>query len=197
MRFGDSSTRVARSWPLLLATLAIAQQAHAQTAAERLMEVETIRVSGTRLPSDSVIRLLGIKVHDRVNDQLVNAACHKITGTGLVKSVDYAYDAYPDRPGITLKLTIVDEGPLLPAKIKPAADEEPLWSCLQAVDPLFTRELPPTEKALAFYSKSLEKCLQTKGRANEYLAPSVTGDSSGKLTGIVFEVRQYKNLPPR
>jgi hypothetical protein len=39
MRFGDSSTRVARSWPLLLATLAIAQQAHAQTAAERLMEV--------------------------------------------------------------------------------------------------------------------------------------------------------------
>ena len=167
----------------------------AQTAAERLLEVESIHVQGTRLTSNSVIRLSGIKLHDRVNDRIVNAACHRITATGLVKSVDYAYDAYPDRPTVTLKLTIVDEAPRLPAKIRPSADEDWLWASLEAVDPLFTRELPPTEKALAFYSKNFDKCLEVKGRSNEYVASDVTADTSGKLTGIVFQVRQYKTIP--
>lgn len=161
------------------------------------MEVERITVTGTRLPSDSVIRLAGIKLHDKVNDLSVNKACHNITATGLVKGVDYAYDAYPDHPGITLILTVKDEGPLLPASIKPRAEEESLWSDLQAIDPIFTRELPPTEKALAFYAKNLERCLHKMGRNDEYFVSNVTADSTGKLTGIVFEIRKYKLLPSR
>jgi hypothetical protein len=113
-------------------------------------------VKGTRLPSNSVISLSGIKLHDRVNDLIVNAACHKITATGLVKTVDYGYNVYPDRAGVALILTIADEGPLLPATIKPAAEESALWSSLQAIDPIFARELPPTERALAFYSKNIK-----------------------------------------
>jgi hypothetical protein len=169
----------------------------AQSAAERLMEVERILVTGTRLPSDSVIRLSGIKVHDKVNDLVVNKACHNITATGLVKSVDYTYDAYPDRPEITLTLTIKDEGPLLPASIKPQTEEELFWSALQRIDPIFTRDLPPTEKGLAFYTKNLDTCLNSMGRSNEYFASDVTADSSGKLTGIVFEIRKYKASPAR
>ncbi len=161
------------------------------------MEVERITVAGTRLPSESVIRLSGIKLHDKVNDLIVSKACHNITATGLVKTVDYAYDAYPDRPGITLTLTIKDEEPLLPASIKPRIEEDALWSALQGIDPIFTRDLPPTEKALAFYSKNLEKCLQNKGRTNEYFASNVTADATGKLTNIVFEIREYKALPPK
>ncbi len=156
------------------------------------MEVESINVKGTRFQAESILRLIGIKPHDQVNDLIVNKACHRITATGLVKSVDYAYDAYPDRPQVVLNLTVVDEGPLLPATIKPAAEENSLWASLQAVDPLFTRELPPTEKALAFYSKYLDKCLQSKGRQNEYASANVTADFSGKLTGIVFDIHQYK-----
>ena len=113
-----------------------------------------------------------------------------------MKTVDYAYDAYPDRPGVALILTVADEGPLLPAAIKPAAEENALWSSLQAHDPIFTRELPPTEKALTFYAKTLEKCLQANGRSNEYISSNVTADANGKLSGIVFEIRQYKNLSP-
>ena len=111
-----------------------------------------------------------------------------------MKNVEYAYDAYPDRPGVDLVLTISDEGPLLAAAIKPATDESRLWSALQALDPVFTRELPPTEKALNFYSKNIEKCLQAGGRNNEYVNANVTADPSGKLIGIVFEVRQYNAL---
>ncbi len=162
----DQKRKVRLSWPLLLVGLMLARREPAQTPAERLMEVEGIRVKGTRLPSDSIIRLLGIKLHDKVNDRIVNIACHNIAATGLVKSVDYVYDAYPDRPGVVLNLTVADEGPLLPASIKPAAEESTLWSSLEALDPIFTRELPPTEKALAFYAKNLEKCRQANGRAN-------------------------------
>ncbi len=181
-------------WVLLLSGLVFAKQELAQAVADKLVEVESISVKGTRLPSDSVIRLSGVKLHDRVNNLIVTAACQKIADTGLVKTVNYAYDAYPDRPGIRLILNLIDEGPLLPSTIKPAADENKLWSALQSLDPIFTRELPPTKKALAFYSKNLEKCLQANGRPNEYADAHVTADPGGKLIGVVFEVRQYKTL---
>jgi hypothetical protein len=131
-----------------------------------------------------------------VNDLIVNTACHKITATGLVTTVDYAYAVYPDRSGAELILTIADQGPLLPPSIKPAGDENALWSSLQAIDPIFTRELPPTEKALAFYSRNIERCLRASGRSNEYAAAKVTGDSKGDSTAIVFEIHQYKRLSP-
>lgn len=181
-------------WFVLLTGLAGAIPQLAQTPEDKLVEVEKINVQETRLPSDSLIRLSGIKLHDKVNNLIVNAACQKIAATGLVKSVSYAYDAYPDRPGVDLVLIVTDEGPLLPATIKPAADESWLWPALQARDPIFTRELPPTEKALDLYSKNLEKCLQAKGRNNEYANADVMADPSGKLIGVVFEIRQYKAL---
>lgn len=177
---------------LLLVGLTFSNQLQAQSAAERLVEVEEIKVTGTRLPSESVILLSEIKLHDKVNDLIVNAACHKITSTGLIKSVEYNYDAYPDRPGVVLNLILVDEKPLLAATIKPPNQESSLWSCLLAIDPLFTRELPPTEKALAFYAKNIEKCLRLSGNSNGYASNTVTADSTGKPTGIVFEIRQYK-----
>ncbi len=157
------------------------------------MDVESIQVKGTRLPAPSIIRLTGIKLHDRVNSLIVNAACQKITATGLVKNVDYAYNAYSDRPGVTLVLTVTDEKLLLPATIKPEADSEALWSALKSRDPIFTRDLPPTEQALDFYANNIEKCLQSMGRDNEYAKADVTADSTGKLTAIIFSIRQYKS----
>jgi hypothetical protein len=168
----------------------------AQTAAQRLVEVENIIVSGTRLPSESIIKLSGIKPHDKVNDLIVNSACHKITATGLIKNVAYFYDAYPDRPEVVLNLTITDEAPLVPAVVKPAA-EEWLWTCMQAQDGIFKRDLPPTEKALAFYSKGFEACLQTKGRTDEYAGSTVTADAGGAVSSVVFEIRRYKGVPQK
>ena len=185
---------MSRGWLVVLFALLALRMADAQVAADKLVDIEKIEVKGTRLPGESVIRLSGIKLHDKVNDLAVNIACHKITGTGLVKTVDYGYDVYPDRPGATLTLTLADEGGLLPASIQPVADENGLWASLQASDPIFTRELPPTEKALAFYAKNIEKCLQASGRQNEYAAANVTADAAGKLTGVVFEIRRYKTL---
>jgi hypothetical protein len=156
---------------VLLAGLVSGKHAPAQAPAEKLVEVETIAVKGTHLPESSVIRLSGIKPHDKVNDLIVNAACHKITATGLVKTVDYSYDVYPDRETVTLNLVLVDETGLLPASILPASDDAALWSRLQALDPLFKRQLPPTERALAFYAENLEGCLRAMGRPMNTPAP--------------------------
>lgn len=108
----------------------------------RLVVLDSIKVTGSRLPEKSVVRLSGLKVGDKVNDLIVNTACHKITSTGLVKSVDYAYDLYPDRPSVGLMLTLTDEVPLLPAHIKPLEQEEHLWQSLAAIDPLYPRTSP-------------------------------------------------------
>lgn len=181
---------------LRVSTLVAACAVHvfAQIGAEKLVELDKVDVQGSRLPSQSIIRLSGLKLHDKINDPIVNEACRKITATGLVKSVEYAYDMYPDRPGVSLTLKVVDEAPLLPAKIKPEADDVALWPALQKLDPMFTKQLPRTEKALSFYSQNLERCLQSIGRPNEYAAPKING-SNENPSDILFEIRQYKKNP--
>ncbi len=166
--------------------------AQAPSEAKKLVTLEKIEIHGSRFPEGALLHLSGLAVGEQVNDLIVTTACHKITSTGLVKSVDYAYDVYPDKPGVALILTLVDEKVTLPAKITPATDEERIWRALQAAEPLLTRELPRTEKALGFYSAHIERVLKSLGRDNEYVAPSVTGDANGAPTGIIFAIRSYK-----
>ena len=160
-----------------------------------MVVLDSIKVIGSRLPQESVIRLSGLKVGDKVNDLIVTTACHKVTATGLVKSVEYTYDLYPNKPGVGLKLTLVDEMPLLPAHIKPVEQEDHLWQSLTAIDPIFTRELPRTEKALSFYADNLGTVLKHEGHPDEYAAPDVVSGSDGSVNGISFEIRKYKNAP--
>ena len=182
---------------LLLLNLAMPGQIPAPAISNRIIEIEQINVTGTRCPASSIIALSGLKPHDKVNELGVNTACRKLTATGLFKSIDYTYDAYPDRPGVVLNLAVVDEGPLVQASIQPAAEDAVIWTGLQAMDPLFTRQLPPTQKAIAFYEKNIEKWLRANGRNDEYAAATVSGDASGNPSGIVFGIRQYKGAPPK
>ena len=64
-------------------------------------------------------------------------------------------------------------------------------------DPLFTRELPRTERALNYYAAAIERCLKSAGRENEYASAVVSGDAQGKAKQIVFEIRQYRGGPKR
>lgn len=161
---------------------------------QKLLRLEKIEIRGTRFPANSIIRLSGLTIGQRVNDAIVNTACHKITSTGLVKSIDYGYDAYPDREGVVLTLTVVDEGPLFPSKMEPKEEDSHIWQLLQSTDPLFTRELPCTERALNYYSASIERCLRSEGREDEYASPLVIGDASGNPSEIVFRIAHYKQI---
>ena len=177
---------------LLISCSILAQDPSANGANNKLVLLDAINVSGTRVPPASVIRLSGLKVGDKVNDPITNAACHRITSTGLFKSIDYEYALYSDRPGVALTLKLLDEAPTLPAEIKPPEDNDVLWQALQALDPLFAPQLPATEKAIRFYETNIDRILKDKGREGEYCGSRVIGDQSGKPVRIVFEIRKYK-----
>ncbi len=160
--------------------------------ANRLVTLNGIEIQGSRLSSDGLIQLSGLAVGQQVNDLVVNKACHKITASGLVKKIDYGYDVYPDKPGVSLVLTLVDEAPLFPSTITPASESERIWEALQQRSPILKRELPRTEAALKFYAVQIENILKQWGRDNEYVSPLVTADAAGSPTGIVFAIRAYK-----
>jgi hypothetical protein len=155
----------------------------------KLVELGGIEVSGSRLPTSSIIRLSALKVGQKVNYDIINEACHRITSTGLVSLVDYGYTLQPGKPGVVLSLKVSDELPLLPAKIYPPEDADQIWGCLQAADPIFTRELPNTRNALGFYATNMTRCLQDAGLRNVHARPSVVCDRLGKAAEIVFSIQ--------
>jgi hypothetical protein len=70
-----------------------------------------------------------------------------------------------------------------------------VWQYLESVDPLFTRELPRTQKALRFYAHAIADYLHTNKR-RDTLAPIVTGDAEGRPTGILFAPPRRPATPP-
>jgi hypothetical protein len=163
----------------------------------KLVELGGIEVNGSRLPADSIVRLSNLKVGQKVNYDIINEACHRITSTGLVSLVDYAYNLEPGKPGVVLSFTVTDEMPLLPAKIYPPEDEELIWKCLQSADPIFTRELPNTRNALGFYATNINRCLDNAGARHDYARPSVVCDRLGKAAEIVFSIREKPAAGPQ
>lgn len=155
----------------------------------KLIDLLGVEWSGSRLSTSSLMRLSGLKVGQKVNYDILNEVCSKITSTGLVSTVDYAYNVQPGKPGVVVSFKLSDELPLLPASIVPAENEELLWSCLQAADPIFTRELPNTGNALRFYSANIDRCLELGSQNRDfYTKPAVACDLKGKAAKIVFNI---------
>lgn len=182
---------------LCLGPVASAQveQPPSQADRDKLVEVTGFDVKGTRLPADSVIRISGLKVGQQVNYDIINEGCRKITATGLIKVIDYAYDVAPGKPGIVLSFHIQDEEPLYPAKVVPVEDTDKIWGCLQAADPIFSRELPNTKNAIEFYRRNIEQCIESHGQHDAYVTTTVACDRDGKAQAIVFDIKPKQSAP--
>src|SRR5665213_1617821 len=128
---------------------------YAQSPAPPSREVVTIdklTVQGTRFTPHSIQILTGLRPGAQIDELAVRKAIARMLESGLIRSVDYNYESLADPHRVVLELTVVDETPLLPASIEiPGVDPEAVWQYLASVDPLFTRELPRTQKALRFY----------------------------------------------
>lgn len=172
-------------------------QSHQAPDSGKLVELAGFQVKGTRIPTESIIRLSALKVGQKVNYAIIDQACHKITSTGLVKLIDYAYEVQPGKPGIVLSFTLVDELPLFPAKILPAEDTDRIWQCLESSDPIFTRELPNTSNALKFYTTNINRCIQIHGQHDAYVHASVACDVHGNAAQIVFDILPRQSLPTK
>jgi hypothetical protein len=157
----------------------------------KLIELKGVEWTGSRLPPASLLRLSGLKVGQKVNYDILNQVSNRITSTGLVSSVDYAYNVQPGQPGVVVSFTLKDEMPLLPASIIPEANAELLWGCLQTADPIFTRELPNTGNAMRFYQANINKCLEMGSHDQDFHAePTVACDVKGKAAKIIFNIRE-------
>ncbi|HEX4749066.1 MAG TPA: hypothetical protein VH302_05940 [Bryobacteraceae bacterium] len=172
----------------LSSATAFAQSGAQLKGAHQPMRLEQIHVAGTRLPVESILRISGLKIGQMIDDQALRQVSDKITSTGLVKGLDYEFNPAPAGQGVDLAIKVFDEGPLLPARIVPPEQAEPIWSCLQSADPIFSRDIPNTEKAIHFYSINIARCLGNEGLAHERVSATVACDGSGKSIAIDFHV---------
>jgi hypothetical protein len=109
--------------------------------------------------------------------------------SGLVKNVGYQYQSLSSERSVELEFTITDELPLLPATIEiPDVEAEDVWAYLKAINSVFTRELPRTQKAIAFYTRYIERYLASQRGTLRTLkiAAVITADAEGNASGIVF-----------
>ncbi len=163
---------------------------------QQIVTIQKLNVKGTRFPARSIQILTGLREGDQIDEAAVRKAIERMLESGLVRSVNYNYESLEDTSKVALELDVIDETPLYPASIEiPGVDPEPVWQYLESVDPLFTRELPRTQKALRFYARAISDYLRTTKR-RDVLAPIVKGDAEGRPTGIVFAPPRRRSTPP-
>ena len=151
-----------------------------------VVTIEKLTVLGTRFPARSIQILTGLRPGLQIDEAAVRKAIARMLESGLIRSVNYNYESLEDPGKVALELDVIDETPLYPASIEiPGVDPEPVWQYLESVDPLFTRELPRTQKALRFYARAISDYLRSNKRRDSQ-APIVKGDAEGNPTGIVF-----------
>lgn len=130
----------------------------ATSGGDEIVTIERLTVKGSRLATPSVEYLSGLRPGMKVNEAGVRRAAQRIADSGLVKNVGYQYESLSSPRSVELEFTISDELPLLAASIQiPDVDAEDVWAYLHGIDPLYTRELPRTQKAIALYTRAIER----------------------------------------
>jgi hypothetical protein len=164
--------------------------ANVNTAAgDEVVTIERLTAKGSRLGVVSVQFLSGLRRGMKVNEAAVRKGAERLADSGLVKNVGYEYQSLSSELSVELKFTISDELPLLPASIEiPDVEPEDVWGYLMGIDPLFTREMPRTQKAIAFYTRYIERYLASQKEAvrTRKVAAVITANGEGEASGIVF-----------
>ncbi len=154
--------------------------------ADVVVKVDRISIEGSRFELSSVEMLTGLRPGQKINETSLRKAIQRMLDSGLTKNIEYYYESLSDPASVALSLKITDESPLLPASIQiPDVEAEDVWGYLKSIDPLFTRELPRTQKALAFYGRYIERYLASIRRSG-HVATVITADPGGNANGIVF-----------
>jgi hypothetical protein len=154
--------------------------------------VRSIGVKGSRLASESLVHLTGLRAGQVLDEAKLRLALQNATASGLFKNISYSYESVPDSTDIKLELVVEDQRPLVPATIKIAkVDSAAVWEFLAKTDALFGQEVPPTVNAIKLYERYINKYLQSVGRADIAAVGNVTG--SNPPTGVVFEAVKLRN----
>jgi hypothetical protein len=167
--------------------------------AQKLVTIRRIFVEGTRLPTLSVVRLAELKVGDQVNFLKLQGALQKVTKSGLISNIDFEYESLPDKETeVVLHMKCTDVVPTAKATIAiPQVDENDVWVWLGQVDSLFTRDMPPTEAAIRFYSFWIGKYMEAHGVPDFQKGFAIVADASSSTGGtdtdrLLFKVAKRR-----
>jgi len=168
-------------------------QGIAADAGKQPVKIQAIRIKGSRLAERSILHLTGLQVGQIVDEGKVRSALQHANDSGLFANIAYAYESAPDSTDVILELQIEDQLPLVPATIEiPKVDAEQIWRYLQNFDPLFTRELPRTEKAINLYAHYITKYLESQNHTDIAVTGNVLG-SAERATGVEFVATKLRS----
>jgi hypothetical protein len=167
--------------------------------AQKMVKIKRIVVEGTRLPHLSVIRLAQLQAGQEVNFLTVQTALQKVSKVGLIENIDFEYESVPDADTeVILRLRCRDFAPSAKAKIEiPNVAEDEVWKWLAGVDPLFTREMPPTEAAIRLYSFWIGKYFESHGQPDFQKTHAVIADASSSKGGAETDLLVFKPVKRR
>jgi hypothetical protein len=166
---------------------------------QKLVKIQRIVVEGSRLPAPSVVRLAQIKIGDEVNFVKLHTSLQDATRSSLLRNIEFEYESLPDSErDVVLHLKCTDEKPTATASIHiPKVSEEELWAWLVEVDPLFTREMPPTEAAIHLYSNWIVKFMESHGDPKFQENFAITAEGSNSTGGTVPDRLVFKVVKRR
>lgn len=169
--------------------------------AQKTVKIKQIVVEGTRLRALSVVNLAQIRAGDEVNFVKLQNALQKVTQSGLIKNIDFEYESLPgSETDVIVHVKCTDEKPSATASIQIAkVDEGEVWAWLAQVDPLFTREMPPTERAIRLYSNWIGKYMESHGNPNfqqdfAVIADAASSTGSDTPDRLIFKVAKRRAL---
>lgn len=189
-----------------LLNVAFAQQAVEAKAvegtagdAQKEVRIQRIVVEGSRLPAASVIRLVQLQVGQKVNFLTVHAAVQRASKVGLIENIAFEYESVPESDStVVLHLRCKDFPPSAQASIQiPKVDAEDVWKWLAGVDPLFTREMPPTEAAIQLYSGWIAKYMESHGEPDFLKTQAIIADASSSKGGSETDRLVFKAVKRR
>jgi outer membrane protein assembly factor BamA len=174
----------------MLRKLALAVVLASSLAAQSL-PLESLVLEGTSMPRDTVLAMAGLRIGGPIDKAAIEAACGKLTDTGLIQSISYRYARGPKR-GWVLTLTIEDQKQFTAASIDfPGVDDADLWRWLEAQYPAFDHKVPANDPAQDLIAKALAEHAKAEldGQA------VVTRMESDLRTGKSLISFQPANLP--
>ena len=190
---------------LLYSALLFGQEAKEGTAgdAQKLVTIRRITVEGSRFTALSVIHLAQIKAGDEVNFAKLYAAVQKATNSGLIQNIAFEYESLPEKDtDVILHLKCIDVKPTATASIQIAnVPQDDVWNWLATqIDPLFTRDMPPTEAAIRLYSHWIGKYMESHGDPQFAENFTIRADAASSTGGaapdrLVFKAVKLKAVP--
>jgi outer membrane protein assembly factor BamA len=156
--------------------------------------VDAIRVKGNRtLTNAQIIEFTGVRIGDRVQEPILNAAMQKLLGSGYIDRASYRYEpAGSATGGIVLEWELIEVNVFYPLVFEdlPIKGAEARVA-LRKFDPLFGEQVPATREVLNRYEKALNELLQPK-EDDDFVRATLGPNDKGEM---VITFRPRRQLP--